>query len=68
VTDKPAARRIDPLRGKPVPTDWNVYISEEIPLQARGIQGGSSFAYRQGVPKHARDKEQKITRAKGVAR
>jgi hypothetical protein len=57
------ARRIDPRRGAPVPSDPHVYIREDIELPARPIRG-SSYAYRQGVPEHARAKEEQIPRGR----
>jgi hypothetical protein len=63
VTDKPAARRIDPRKGKPVPTDWTVHISEEVELTPRGTSG-STWGYRGPVPEHAKRAAAKRPRPK----
>jgi len=57
------ARRIDPIRGAPVPADPYIYISEDIELPARPIRG-SSYAYKTHVPEHARNKEEQIPRGR----
>jgi hypothetical protein len=58
------ARRIDPIRGAPVPGGPEIYISEDIELPPRPIRG-SSYAYRTHVPEHARAAEEQIPRGRG---
>jgi hypothetical protein len=49
---------IDPRKGAKVPKDPDIHISDpDIKLPSRGVRG-SAFAYKMGVPPHARRAEQ----------